>query len=77
MSQSFVVARLSLNEEETEPFRVRSLIPRRDATSYLRLLRSCGRAIASTETLPAPAITPLDKTWSKSFAAAIATDELV
>jgi hypothetical protein len=42
----------------------------------LSLSRPCGRAIALAETFPASAITPLDKTWSKVFAAAIATDQL-
>ena len=42
----------------------------------LSLSRSCGRPIALAETFAASAITPLDKTWSKVFAAAIATDQL-
>jgi hypothetical protein len=44
---------------------------------YPCLPRPCGRAIAFTETFSASAITPLDETWSKVFAAAIATGQPV
>ena len=47
-----------------------------DLLPALSLSRPYGRAIALAETFPASAITPLDKTWSKVFAAAIATDQL-
>jgi hypothetical protein len=46
--------------------------------SYFLLFAFRARAadpIALAETFPASAITPLDKTWSKVFAAAIATDQ--
>jgi hypothetical protein len=77
MSQSFVVARLSLNEEETEPV-LRPVSEFAPGPYFLTFLsRPCGRPIAFTETFPASAIPPLDETGSKVFAAAIATDQPV